>query len=172
MLESGLGATLTANLEPLALVQTIFGEMLASMSPLSIGVIGLLLVFSIFSWTIIFAKWSALRSSRLADRRFLRAFRKSTSLDAVMVASEQFRPAPMVAMFEFAFEELNRQVKGKGTIGNKLALERTLQLGANEEVSPAGTVEYELAGYDGYRSAVYRFVRNGGRNHPLVPKTK
>jgi len=52
-----------------------------------------------------------------------------------MVASEQFRPAPMVAMFEFAFEELNRQVKGKGTIRNKLALERTLQLGANEEVA-------------------------------------
>jgi biopolymer transport protein TolQ len=105
------------------------------MSPLSIGVIGLLLIFSIFSWTVIFSKWSTLSSARKGDRRFLRAFRKATGLEAVMVASEQFRPAPMVAVFECAFEELNRQIKGKGSVHNKLALERTLQMGANEEVA-------------------------------------
>jgi biopolymer transport protein TolQ len=135
MLESGLGVTLTANPAVFALFQISFEEMLGGMSPLTIGVIGLLLVFSIFSWTIIFSKWNSLRTARKADRRFLRAFRKASGLEAVMVASEQFRPAPLVAVFEFGFEELNRQVKGKGTIQNKLALERTLQLGANEEVA-------------------------------------
>jgi biopolymer transport protein TolQ len=135
MLESGLGVTLTVNFEPFALIQISFSEMLGGMSPLTIGVIGLLLIFSIFSWTITFSKWSALSAARKADRRFLRAFRKATGLEAVMVASEQFRPAPMVVVFEYGFEELNRQVKGKGTIRNKLALERTLQLGANEEVA-------------------------------------
>jgi biopolymer transport protein TolQ len=135
MLESGLGVTLTVNPEVFALIQVSFTEMLSGMSPLSIGVIGLLLIFSVFSWTIIFSKWSALRGARQADQRFLRAFRKATGMEAVMVASEQFRPAPMVAVFEYGFEELNRQVKGKGTIRNKLSLERTLQLGANEEVA-------------------------------------
>jgi biopolymer transport protein TolQ len=135
MLESGLGVTLTVNPEVFALIQVSFTEMLGGMSPLSIGVISLLLIFSIFSWTVIFSKWSALRGARKADRRFLRAFRKATGLEAVMVASEQFRPAPMVAVFEYGFEELSRQTKGKGMIRNKLALERTLQLGANEEVA-------------------------------------
>ncbi len=126
---------MTVNPEVFALIQVSFTEMLSGMSPLSIGVIGLLLIFSVFSWTIIFSKWSALRGARQADQRFLRAFRKATGMEAVMVASEQFRPAPMVAVFEYGFEELNRQVKGKGTIRNKLSLERTLQLGANEEVA-------------------------------------
>jgi biopolymer transport protein TolQ len=135
MLLSGLGVTLTVNPAVFALFQVSFGEMLGGMSPLSIGVIGLLLIFSVFSWTVIFSKWSILNSARKANRRFRRAFRKATGLDAVMVASEQFRPAPMVAVFEFGFDELNRQVKGKGTIRNKLALERCLQLGANEEVA-------------------------------------
>ena len=126
---------MTGNLEGFALIQVSFTDMLSTMSPLSIGVIGLLLIFSVFSWTIIFSKWSALRGARKADQRFLRAFRKATGMEAVMVASEQFRPAPMVAVFEYGFEELNRQVKGKGNIRNKLSLERTLQLGANEEVA-------------------------------------
>ncbi len=126
---------MTVNPAVFALFQVSFEEMLSGMSPLSVGVIGVLLIFSIFSWTVIFSKWSSLRSARKADQRFLRAFRKATGLEAVMVASEQFRPAPMVAVFEYGFEELNRQVKARGTIRNKLALERTLQLSANEEVA-------------------------------------
>ena len=75
------------------------------------------------------------RQARSADSRFIRAFRKATGLEAVMVASEQFRPAPLVSVFEFGYEEISRQVKTRGTIVNKLSLERTLQLGANEEVA-------------------------------------
>ena len=126
---------MTANPVAFALLQTSFQEILGGMSALSMGVIGVLLIFSIYSWTIIFSKWGALSSARKADLRFLRAFRKATGLEAVMVASEQFRPAPLVAVFEYGYEELSRQVKIRGTIQNKLSLERTLQLGANEEVS-------------------------------------
>ncbi len=126
---------MTANPVAFALFQTNFQEILGGMSALSMGVIGLLLIFSIFSWTIIFSKWGALSSARNADLRFLRAFRKATGMEAVMVASEQFRPAPLVAVFEYGYEELSRQVKLRGTIQNKLSLERTLQLGANQEVA-------------------------------------
>ena len=52
-----------------------------------------------------------------------------------MVASEQFRPAPLVAVFDFGYEEVARQVKARGTINNKIALERTLQLGVSEELA-------------------------------------
>ncbi len=118
-----------------ALLQVSFQEMLGGMSALTMGVIALLIIFSVLSWTVIFSKWSSLRQARSADSRFLRAFRKATGLEAVMVASEQFRPAPLVSVFEFGYEEISRQVKTRGTIVNKLSLERTLQLGANEEVA-------------------------------------
>jgi len=104
-------------------------------TPLTFAVLLILLIFSIFSWTIIFAKWGAFRGARRANARFLRAFRKANGLDAVMVASEQFRPAPLVALFDFGYEEVTRQVKSRGTVNNTIALERTLQLGTSEELA-------------------------------------
>jgi biopolymer transport protein TolQ len=109
--------------------------MFGHLTPLTFAVILILLVFSIYSWTIIFAKWSTFGRARRADARFLRAFRKASGLDSVMVVSEQFRPSPMVAVFDFGYEEVSRQVKSRGTVNNKLALERTLQLGSSEELA-------------------------------------
>lgn len=52
-----------------------------------------------------------------------------------MVASEQFRPSPLVAVFDFGYEEVERQVKTYGGIQNRTALERTLQIGVSEELA-------------------------------------
>jgi biopolymer transport protein TolQ len=94
-----------------------------------------LFCFSIYSWTVIFSKWSALRGARQSNAKFLRAFRKSTGMEAVMVASEQYRPSPLVAVFDFGYEEVERQVKGHGSLHNRTALERTLQIGVSEELA-------------------------------------
>lgn len=110
-------------------------ELIRQSTPLNIGVLLILLCFSILSWTIIFSKWSGFRGARAADRRFLRAFRKVNRLDAAMAASEQFRPSPLVAVFDFGYEEIDRQVKSRGKISNKTSLERTLQLGISEELA-------------------------------------
>jgi len=120
---------------PGLLLQTTLWDMASKATPLTFAVLLILLLFSIFSWTIIFAKWSTFRRARIADARFLRAFRKASVLDAVMVASEQFRPSPLVAVFDFGYEEVARQVKSRGTVKNKVALERTLQLGTSEELT-------------------------------------
>jgi biopolymer transport protein TolQ len=94
-----------------------------------------LLALSVLSWTIIFSKWNRLKTARAANQQFLRAFRKSPSMDAVAIASEQFRVSPLVTVFDFGYAEVERQVKARGTLTNKLALERTLQLGISEEVA-------------------------------------
>ncbi len=65
----------------------------------------------------------------------MRAFRKANGLDSRLWCSEQFRPSPLVAVFDFGYEEVARQVKSRGTINNKVALERTLQLGTSEEIA-------------------------------------
>ncbi len=102
--------------------------------PVGLLILALLLVLSVYSWTVIFSKMGALRGARKTNARFLRAFRKSTSLEAVVAASEQFRPSPLVTVFDFGYEEVERQVKSRGKIVNRAAVERALQLGVSEEL--------------------------------------
>jgi len=121
---------------PVALLfQANLVQMVESLGPFEIGVLIVLVLFSIFSWTVIFSKWQTFRGASQSNRRFLRAFRKATGLEAVMVASEQFRPSPLVAVFDFGYEEVERQVKKAGALSNRPALERTLQLGISEETA-------------------------------------
>jgi biopolymer transport protein TolQ len=134
MLDLGLGERLPAN-TPALVLQINIWEMIGRGGPLTLAVLALLVIFSIFSWAIIFSKWNTFRTAHSANARFLRAFRKASGLDAMMVASEQFKPAPLVSVFEFGYEEIHRQVAAKGTVANKLALERALQLGTSEELA-------------------------------------
>ena len=96
---------------------------------------GLLLMFSLLSWTIIFSKMVQFRRAKNSNLQFLRAFRKATRLDAVAAASEQFRAAPLVTVFDFGYSEVSRQLAAHSKMTNMMALERTLQLGMSEEVS-------------------------------------
>ncbi len=52
-----------------------------------------------------------------------------------MVASEQFRPSPLVSVFEHGYEEVSRQVKSRGSLANHDAISRSLQLGTNEQLA-------------------------------------
>ena len=117
------------------LLQVDFLDYVRHTQPVNIAVFILLFIFSVSSWTIIFSKWSTLRRARAANAKFLRAFRKANGLEAVMVASEQFRPSPLVSVFDFGYTEINRQVQTRGGFNNKAALERSLQLGTNEELA-------------------------------------
>ncbi len=98
-------------------------------------ILGILLLASLYSWTVIFSKLSSFKTARRNDSRFMRAFRKATGLEAVMVASEQFRPSPLVSLFERGYEEVSRQVKSRGSLANQEAISRSLQLGVSEQLS-------------------------------------
>ena len=65
------------------LLQTDLVQMVRKPAPPVRVVLGILpIVFSIFSWTVIFSKLSALGGARKTNWRFLRAFRKAAALDA------------------------------------------------------------------------------------------
>jgi biopolymer transport protein TolQ len=119
----------------LLVLQTDIWYLVSHGSALTYTVLGILLIASVFSWTITFAKLSSFGSARKSDRRFLRAFRKATGLEAVMVASEQYRPSPLVAVFDYGYQEVSRQVKARGNIANREAITRSLQLGVSEQMS-------------------------------------
>ena len=110
-------------------------DMAIQAKPVPKAVLILLLIFSVLSWAIIFSKWNMFRHARIVNARFLRTFRKANGLEVIVAASDQFRPSPLVAVFDFGCEEIERQVKARGTVSNKPALERTLQLGISEELA-------------------------------------
>ena len=110
-------------------------DLIGNLRPVPLAIIIILLLFSLFSWTIVFSKGSVFRRARKDNRNFLRAFRKANNLQSVAVASEQFTSAPLVAVFDFGYGEIERQVKQRGALVNKAAVERSLQLGISEEVT-------------------------------------
>ena len=96
------------------------------------AVLVILLLFSLASWAIIFAKWGLFRRARVQSNRFMRAFRKSERLQDVAAVAEQFKPSPLIAVFEGAYDELRKQAPS--TI-RMTALQRATQISASEELT-------------------------------------
>jgi biopolymer transport protein TolQ len=135
VIDLGIGDELTFAAPFAFLLQVNLWDMVERTDALERAVVIVLIGFSLFSWTVIFSKWNTLRGARKANARFLRAFRKSKGLEAAVAASEQFRPSPLVGVFDFGYEEVERQVKARGSLTNRTAVERTLQLGISEELA-------------------------------------
>jgi biopolymer transport protein TolQ len=96
------------------------------------AVLVILLIFSLASWTIIFSKWGLFRRARTQSNRFMRMFRKSERLNDVAAVVEQFKPSPLVAVFEGAYGELRKQTTYPIRI---LSLQRATQIAASEELT-------------------------------------
>ncbi|HEX3876522.1 MAG TPA: MotA/TolQ/ExbB proton channel family protein [Bryobacteraceae bacterium] len=117
------------------LLQTeILDTILQHEGPVGLLILALLLVLSVYSWTVIFSKLGVLRGARSVNAKFLRSFRKAPNLQSAVVATEQFRPSPLVTVFDFGYEEVERQIKAHGQLTNRPAVERSLQLGVSEEL--------------------------------------
>lgn len=122
-----------------AWLQVSFVNLLDNIKPVPLVVVVVLVLASLLSWTIVFSKWSTFGKARRLNRLFLRSFRKATNLQAVAAASEQYSAAPLVAVFDFGYGEVERQMKQRGGLVNRAALERSLQLGISEEVTKLET---------------------------------
>jgi biopolymer transport protein TolQ len=110
-------------------------DMISNSGPVAKLVLLSLLVFSLISWAIILTKWSLLRRARLQSGRFVRAFRKAQRLQDIAAVAEQFRPSPLVGVFEGGFEEYKRQVGSTGMLRNLTAVQRGMQIGASEAIT-------------------------------------
>src|ERR1700674_2192668 len=96
----------------------------------------ILLAFSLISWAIILTKWSLLRRARVQSGRFLRAFRKAQRLQDIATVADQFRPSPLVGVFEGGFQEYKRQISTpSASLRSLTAVQRGMQIGASEEIT-------------------------------------
>jgi biopolymer transport protein TolQ len=110
-------------------------EMLQNSGPVAMTVLGVLLVASLFSWAIILGKWASFRRAAGQSRKFLRAFRKANRLQEIATVSEQFKPSPLVNVFDEVYETYRRQTGGFGPPKNITALERAGQTAASESLT-------------------------------------
>jgi biopolymer transport protein TolQ len=110
-------------------------DIVTNLRPVPLAIVAILIFFSLFSWTIVLSKSSVFSRSRSRNKNFLRAFRKAKNLQSIAAASEQFGSSPLVAVFDFGYREIERQVSQRGSLVNKPAVERSLQLGISEEVT-------------------------------------
>src|SRR5580704_172130 len=85
-------------------------DLISNTGPVAKFVLLTLLAFSLISWAIILTKWSLLRRARLQSGRFMRAFRKAQRLQDIATVADQFRPSPLVGVFEGGFQEYKRQL--------------------------------------------------------------
>ncbi len=111
-------------------------NLISESGPVARTVLVILLFFSLFSWAIILSKWAGLKRARAQSGRFVRAFRKSSRLQDVAAVSEQFRPSPLVTVFEYGYDEYKRQVGNPtGIVRNITAVQRAMQIASSEEMT-------------------------------------
>jgi biopolymer transport protein TolQ len=110
-------------------------EMLQNSGPIALAVLAVLLIASIWSWAIILGKGSSFRRAGAQSRRFLRAFRKASRLQEIAAVSEQFKPSPLVNVFDEVYETYRRQTGGYGPPRNITSLERAAQTASSESLT-------------------------------------
>ena len=110
-------------------------EMVHNSGPVAFAVLVILLLMSLFSWTIMISKWSSFGRAATQSKRFLRAFRKSTRLSEIAAVADQFKPSPLVAVFNEIHDEYQRQNGGRGLPRNPVALERAAQTASSEALT-------------------------------------
>jgi len=110
-------------------------DMISNSGPVAKLILLSLLVFSLISWAIILTKWSLLRRARTQSGRFVRAFRKAQRLQDIAAVADQFKPSPLVGVFEGGYEEYKRQASISGGLRSLLSIQRGMQIGASEEIT-------------------------------------
>ena len=109
--------------------------MLRSSGLVAQGVLVVLLIASLYSWTVIFGKMGTFGRVARNSKRFLKTFRRATRLQEIAVVVKDYTPSPLAAVFEEVYETYKRQTGGAGPPRNLAPLERAAQTASNESVT-------------------------------------
>jgi biopolymer transport protein TolQ len=120
-------------------------------SPTAKVVLGILLLFSLISWIIIFAKYIRLAKITRQSERFVAFFRKSKRFSEVNTVAGELGDSPLTTLFKAGYAELDAQIKavrpeespvttmslqsGKLLIKNISGVERALERAIGIEVT-------------------------------------
>jgi biopolymer transport protein TolQ len=110
-------------------------ELFSNIGSIATVVLVLLLLTSLYSWTIILGKISAFGKATKETRRFIRAFRKASRLQEISTLAADCKSSPLAQVFEDVYETYKRQTGGSGPPRNLTTLERSAQTAASEAVT-------------------------------------
>lgn len=112
-----------------------FMDLMGKMSPVALFVLALLLIASLYSWTVILGKMGTFGRATQESRKFVRAFRKATRLHEISALAETYKASPLAQVFVDVYETYKRQTGGSGPPRNITALERSAQTAASESIT-------------------------------------
>jgi biopolymer transport protein TolQ len=109
--------------------------MVGNIGPIAVGVLVLLLIASLYSWTVILGKMGTFKRATSQSRRFVRLFRNATRLSEIVTMAAECQASPLAQVFEDVYETYKRQTNGSGPPKNITALERSAQTAASESIT-------------------------------------
>ena len=98
-----------------------------------LGVLGLLVLFSLISWYIIGYKWFYVRRAQNESVQFLEIFWQSKRLDQIYSSSETLKASPISMVFRAGYVELSKIKKSQTEGAESMAM----QLGEMENIGRA-----------------------------------
>src|SRR6266704_2861102 len=79
-------------------------DMLSNIGGVAMGVFIVLLLASLYSWTVILGKISSFKRATSESRRFIRTFRKASRLQEIVTLLPDFKGSPLAQVFEDVYE--------------------------------------------------------------------
>ena len=110
-------------------------QLMSNIGPVAMGVLVILLLSSLYSWTVILGKIGTFKRATSESRRFIRTFRKASRLQEIATLLPDFKDSPLAQVFEDVYETYKRQTGGSGPPRNIAPLERSAQTAASEAVT-------------------------------------
>lgn len=108
---------------------------MSNLGPIALGVLLLLLIASLYSWTIIFGKMGTFGKATRESRSFINAFRRATRLQEVAAFADNYKSSPLAQVYVDVYETYKRQTGGSGPPRNLVPLERSAQTAASEAIT-------------------------------------
>ena len=86
-------------------------SLIARSTPLTFGVLGLLVLLSVWSWGIFLYKWWTFRRAARQSAQFLEVFRRSNKFSEVQAVCRSLGESPLVGLFQTGYAELTAQLR-------------------------------------------------------------
>ena len=110
-------------------------EMVTHGGPIVDGVLLILVLASLWSWTIIFRKFLHLRKAQAESVRFLETFWRSKRLDSIYASTDEMPLSPVAQVFRAGYVELSKVTQAPSAGSEDAAMHD--QLGGFENVERA-----------------------------------
>ena len=119
-------------------------ELVTHGGPIVTGVLLILILSSVASWTIIFRKTLHLRKAQQESVRFLETFWRSKRLDTIYAATEEMPVSPVAQVFRAGYVELSKVTQTQPAAGEDTAMQDQMGGFENVERSLARAANAEL----------------------------